>query len=118
MSLEQALVPVIVQETTSQVVDHTVRNALLIAGGVLLVGGVTAGIVWVATRPKDTAITKLADKAATLVCTELDEVEALRAAAINKSLAGARAEAAKAHPHELLDNPMASLVALTALNKN
>lgn len=117
MGMEAIMVPVVEQAAT-QVVDNTVRNALLIGGGIVLVGAATAAVVYFARKPQDTAITKLADKAASLVCADLDEVETLRAAAINKALAGARAEAAKAHPHELLDNPMASLVALTALNNN
>lgn len=118
MSMEQALVPVIVQETTSQVVDHTVRNACLVAGGIILVGAATAGIVWIATREKNTAVSALANKAATLACAELDEVEKLRAAAVSNATATARAEAAKKHPHALLDDPMSALVALTAINKN
>jgi hypothetical protein len=112
--MEQAILPVVIEQSAAPLFSEGVKTALIVAGGIVVVGACAAAAYMYVNRDKNPAVTEAQNLVAASLVQQLAEVSELRAAAMKKALAPALAAARKEYPNELLDNPLAALAAFNA----
>lgn len=118
MSMEQAILPVVIEQSAAPLFSEATKTALIVAGGIVLVGAAAAAAYMYVNRDKNPELTKVENLLAATLVADLAEVTEARSAAAKKAMSGAMAEARKAHPHPMLDNPIATIAAFKEISKN
>lgn len=118
MSMEQAILPVVIEQSAAPLFSEATKSALIIAGSVLAVGALAAGAYYMVNRDKNPELTKVESALAASLLNDINEVTAARALAAQKGMASVVAEARKQNPSDLLDNPIAALAAFREVRKS
>jgi hypothetical protein len=114
----EAIVVPVVEQVSAPLFSEATKTALIVAGGIVLVGAAAATAYYLVNRDKNPELTKVESALAASLLNDINEVTAARALAAQKGMSAVIAEARKQNPSDLLDNPIAALAAFREIRKN